>query len=79
MFVVLILAYFYANFNLDNIRGGIKWNYQENSSTFSSDIGCIKCRNLGYADTIKSVSEDKLVGAGRWETAIEVSKKGWSK
>ena len=35
--------------------------------------------NLGYADTIKSVSEDKLVGAGRWETAIEVSKKGWSK
>ena len=35
--------------------------------------------NLGYADTIKSVSEDKLVGAGRWETAIEVSKKGWTK
>ena len=35
--------------------------------------------NLGYADTTKAVSEDKLVGAGRWETAIEVSKKGWTK
>lgn len=35
--------------------------------------------NLGYADTTKAVSEDKLVGAGRWETAIEVSKKGWEK
>ena len=34
--------------------------------------------NLGYADTTKSVSEDKLVGAGRWETAIQVSKKGWT-
>ena len=35
--------------------------------------------NVGYADTLKSVSQDKLVGAGRWETAIEVSKKGWTK
>ena len=35
--------------------------------------------NLGHADTTKAVSEDKLVGAGRWETAIEVSKKGWTK
>ena len=33
--------------------------------------------NLSFADTT-NVSEDKLVGAGRWETAIEVSKKGWA-
>ena len=35
--------------------------------------------NLGFADTTNEVSSDKLVGAGRWETAIEVSKKGWEK
>ena len=33
--------------------------------------------SLSFADTT-NVSEDKLVGAGRWETAIEVSKKGWT-
>ena len=35
--------------------------------------------NLGFADTTNEVSSDKLIGAGRWETAIEVSKKGWEK
>lgn len=34
--------------------------------------------NTTFADTIQRVSSENLIGEGRWETAIEVSKKGWT-
>ncbi|MEG1311472.1 MAG: cell wall-binding repeat-containing protein, partial [Romboutsia sp.] len=34
--------------------------------------------NLATADAAQGVSSETLVGKGRWETAIEISKKGWS-
>ena len=34
--------------------------------------------NTTFADTIQTVSSENLIGEGRWETAIEVSKKGWT-
>ncbi len=33
---------------------------------------------LTFADTIQRVSSENLIGKERWETAIEVSKKGWT-
>lgn len=33
--------------------------------------------NLAYAQTPR-IKEEKLIGKGRWETAIEISKKGWT-
>ena len=33
---------------------------------------------LTFADTTQRVSSENLIGEGRWETAIEVSKKRWT-
>ena len=35
--------------------------------------------HTAFANTTQGVSSENLTGAGRWETAIEVSKKGWTK
>ena len=34
--------------------------------------------NLSFADTVQGASSEQLTGSGRWETAIEISKNGWS-
>lgn len=40
--------------------------------------GCV-LGNLTTVDAAEGVSSDTLKGNGRWETAIEISKKGWTK
>lgn len=40
--------------------------------------GCV-LGNLTTVDAAENVSSDTLKGNGRWETAIEISKKGWTK
>lgn len=46
--------------------------------TLTLVAGCV-LGNLTTVDAAEGVSSDTLKGNGRWETAIEISKKGWIK